>query len=84
MADGLKSIKEKTIFLTEEVNDIMSSMLDIVSLPKLDDLTGYMVPQLLSVYNPNMLMEKAVEKFSSQRLFNRNKNSTSSPRFSSL
>ena len=37
VADGLKTIKEKTIFLTEEANDIMSSVSDIVSLPKLDD-----------------------------------------------
>ena len=37
VTDGLKIIKEKTIFLTEEANDIMSSVSDIVSLPKLDD-----------------------------------------------
>ena len=37
VADGLKNIKEKTIFLTEEANDIMSSVSDIVYLPKLDD-----------------------------------------------
>ncbi len=37
LANGLKKIKETTISLTDEANDIMLGVADIVSLPMLDD-----------------------------------------------
>ena len=37
VTDGLKMIKEKTLSLTDEANDIISSVSDIVSLRKLDE-----------------------------------------------